>query len=866
MAITVAELVARLTLDKGQFERDVARTNIELEGMGAKATGVAKAFAGALGPGVGSVVPLLGGAALGATALAKELGKATAAAAEEEVNINHLNAALAANIPFWNGNTDAIEQTIAARQSLAFADDQLRDSLAQLVTRTHDANKAFDLQSIAMDLARGRQIDLATASNIVGRVFAGNTAILTRYGIAVEKGATAQEALAKIQSTYAGQAESYAKTTVGSSERVGIALANLGETIGTVFTPGVEKGNTALAEFIETMDRGIQKAHEMTANDPYSFTSALTALIPGVADYSTPLEKALDTLNAKKPDFIKQAGEAGKAWSTELVAGVGAGLIPMKDAVDRTYTQMDITRATATLGGKVGEGFVLYTADGIAKVRPALATEVGFTQDTLKAGIDTISSYQKSITADTQKAIDAVQNLGDTLRGALGPLKAAADEARAWESIGQVGSPTGREALANAQRAANSAQGAKAASDAVKEAEKARKDAADAKAAADKAAYAQTPQGQVDAAVDAARTQDAVDKLKAGNKAYIDALVQGQKDANDARDKLERAQKAAGLITETTAERDAKAVKAAADAAYKATPAGQLDTAIQQSKTEIEINRLKSTNKAYIDAVVQGQLEANKARDALEVAQKAAGLIEYTTLEQEAKRKQDTAINALQSSLDFFTKVQDFKTDVRANVDAVIDNLDYTLKRFSARAQTWKAGATDEIGKIAAVVKSEFEALSAALNPMQAIADAGMVQTYEIDAAFANVDYALDKLDKLGNSPRFQGANLQGMVDRSAALTYAFTGLKTAVETVNSIGEQQQRVDSGEVSYGLDQIVGAASAYAGAGASTGGGGSTVNNYNWNGTIVATPEMRTLIEQFFQYLRDTGGGQMVGAGA
>jgi hypothetical protein len=108
---------------------------------------------------------------------------------------------------------------------------------------------------------------------------------------------------------------------------------------------------------------------------------------------------------------------------------------------------------------------------------------------------------------------------------------------------------------------------------------------------------------------------------------------------------------------------------------------------------------------------VQAQLDANKARDSLEAAQKAAGLISETTLEREAKKQQSDVVSTLQSSLDFFSRAASFKTDVRANVDAVIGNLDYAVNAFEQRAETWKGAATDRIKNIAGGVKAVSEAL-----------------------------------------------------------------------------------------------------------------------------------------------------------
>lgn len=88
-----------------------------------------------------------------------------------------------------------------------------------------------------MDLARWKQIDLATASDIVTKVYAGNMGTLSRYGIIVKEGATATEALAEIQKAAAGQAETYGKTVAGQMDLLQNNLGDVKEAIGGALIP-----------------------------------------------------------------------------------------------------------------------------------------------------------------------------------------------------------------------------------------------------------------------------------------------------------------------------------------------------------------------------------------------------------------------------------------------------------------------------------------------------------------------------------------------------------------------------------------------------------------------------------------------------
>jgi len=166
-----------------------------------------------------------------AVAVGGAMFAAAKAAAEEDASIARLNATISANTKITDAQTKEMDAAIEARQNLAFSDDALRDSLSRLVPRTKDVSKAIELQAIAMDFARLRGVDLSTASDLVGKVFSGNTSILSRYGFTVEKGTTATQALAMIQKAAAGQAEAYGQTTQGAMESIQIAIDNIVEDI-----------------------------------------------------------------------------------------------------------------------------------------------------------------------------------------------------------------------------------------------------------------------------------------------------------------------------------------------------------------------------------------------------------------------------------------------------------------------------------------------------------------------------------------------------------------------------------------------------------------------------------------------------------
>lgn len=192
---------------------------------------------GGIGSTLGSFITPTTAAVAAVGTLTVAMGAAASAALEEEKGIAALTASLRANDPAAANHIDAIEETIRQRENLAFADDEQRESLAALVSVTKDANKALALQRTAMDLARLKGISLASASELLGKVYGGNVGILSRYGIQLERGTSATEALAEIQRRAAGQAEEFANTSTGAIESMNIVFDDVVEDIGALLLP-----------------------------------------------------------------------------------------------------------------------------------------------------------------------------------------------------------------------------------------------------------------------------------------------------------------------------------------------------------------------------------------------------------------------------------------------------------------------------------------------------------------------------------------------------------------------------------------------------------------------------------------------------
>lgn len=224
--------------------REAENSLERLDKRGSKALGGMKAAA--LGAGAAAGVGLVAG-----------LTKATQAAIEAEKSQARLEAQLASMGTSYDRHASEIDKVIQKTSQLAALDDEdLQDSFTNIVRATKDVDKSLRLVGLAADFARAKNMDVAKAGEIVGKVAGGNTGILGRYGIQLEKGATAQEALATLQKRFGGQAAAYGNTTAGAIDRAKVAFENLGEAIGARVAPAVGKGANALAELINGLSNG----------------------------------------------------------------------------------------------------------------------------------------------------------------------------------------------------------------------------------------------------------------------------------------------------------------------------------------------------------------------------------------------------------------------------------------------------------------------------------------------------------------------------------------------------------------------------------------------------------------------------------
>lgn len=339
---------------------------------------------------------------------------------EDQQSQAALRASLEANVAGWNGNADAIEAVLTERMKLGFADEDQRASLARLVAVTHDQTKALDLQRTAMDLARLRGIDLASASDIVGKVYGGNIGILTRYGIQLQKGVTSTEALTAVQKLAAGQAEAYANTDAG---KLAVAQIKVNE--------AQEKLGAALSKFqaviLPAVADGITTVVDVATDLGTVLGPVLLPILGKVGDGIDLATKAIGGLADAARFVLSPIGNVTDALGG-LNDAVGSIPVPWHNATQQAVA--DMVRLQETVGNTPN-----IVADDLRESASHLYAGAGAMSDAAAAGItdpivgaaEDADSQATKIAAQTPADIgqalirgqDEVERAGETLRDAL---------------------------------------------------------------------------------------------------------------------------------------------------------------------------------------------------------------------------------------------------------------------------------------------------------------------------------------------------------------------------------------------------------------------------------------------------------------
>ena len=302
-----------------------------------------------------------------------------------------------------NDQVAAVEANLQKLQySAAVADDELRPALQKLLQATRDTGKAQDLLATALNIAATTGRDVETVALSLSRAYQGNIGALRRLGLRVSdtavKSKDFQMAMEEIRPVVDGAAEAAAKGADGGWKRLGIALGDISEVVGTEL-------NNALGPTVSNLGKAAQAATE--AGESGSFLGNATKVI--IAE----LIKATAGLG-----LFGGAAKSAKKDTDDLGASVNvtAGRFRMlEEANKRAYSDLQAKRQEEA--AKRSKALKEKT-DALAKAnKERLATALTTARQRLEQLTQASQDYADSIRDSITGAVslsDAVARATDT--------------------------------------------------------------------------------------------------------------------------------------------------------------------------------------------------------------------------------------------------------------------------------------------------------------------------------------------------------------------------------------------------------------------------------------------------------------------
>jgi hypothetical protein len=256
------------------------------------------------------------------------------AAIEDEAAQLRLANALKTATGATEGQIKATEDFIL-QTSLAtgVADDSLRPALQRLAVSTKDTGEAQRLLSLALDISKGKGIELETVANALGRAQDGNTTALGRLGLGLSKAELATlsftDVQTKLSDLYGGAAAANAETFQGKIDRLKVGFDEAKESLGVALLPQVEKfitflndtGIPTLNAFIAglTGDQGLSASLNETQRGAESFGKAIGVVAGIISGFITFLREAIGFVTILANELIRVVN---------IIPGVNIGSIP----------------------------------------------------------------------------------------------------------------------------------------------------------------------------------------------------------------------------------------------------------------------------------------------------------------------------------------------------------------------------------------------------------------------------------------------------------------------------------------------------------------------------------------------------------
>ena len=275
---------------------------------------------------------------------------------------------------------------------MGFDDEETALSVSKLTLITHDYNQALQLNQLAMDLARSKNISLTDASHAIALVTQGNTRALKDYGIEMSETASIADVLNLAQQKVGGSAAAFADTTAGKLQTLQQQWDNIKQTVGDELMPTLMD----LFKVIEDNLPAITAAFKGLADVLKVTIGTIGTVVSGVISVAQGFGETLGNISLLMEGYSLNTDDASK--NTDIF---GNNITDAKNNLNLFGVHVDNTTGKVT--GLTGAFDSLGT--GSKKSQQQIQDEQQALKDTVGVMSDLIASVSKfSITSPSDMA------------------------------------------------------------------------------------------------------------------------------------------------------------------------------------------------------------------------------------------------------------------------------------------------------------------------------------------------------------------------------------------------------------------------------------------------------------------------------
>lgn len=332
------------------------------------------------------------------------------------------------------------------RQS-GILDDELRPSMQRLLLTTGSLTKSQELLNLAIEISRGSGVALETVAQDLSRAYVGQARGLAKYNIGLTaaelKSMSFAEVQERITNQYKGQNAAYLETYSGKVDALGVAYANMQETVGESLVNAFMK--LAGDEGIGGATKAIESFGTAVADTIGGATIAFEALGDTIAPINDALENMGVNVNGILDVFqgfgilgvlgsLQQMGEEARLASGFSTSRMSAQQIKQALAA-RTKAERDAARRAKALESAQKKS----AAEKLKREREEQALKRAGTVFDIE-NIQLVAALQGQVTAEQRLRLTALLALNNKNAEAAEKLSAAvlATNAAAFESIGVI--------------------------------------------------------------------------------------------------------------------------------------------------------------------------------------------------------------------------------------------------------------------------------------------------------------------------------------------------------------------------------------------------------------------------------------------